>query len=78
MTTVDRWPPERIEGHAALTQRIQAAAAAAAVRAQALNWSHSRSWQVIPSHEAVRRNWDRYEARGHLAGSRQSELPWPS
>ncbi|CAE7658940.1 unnamed protein product [Symbiodinium microadriaticum] len=39
VTTVDRWPPERIEGHAALTQRIQ----------------------VIPSHEAVRRNWDRYE-----------------
>ncbi|CAE7448787.1 unnamed protein product [Symbiodinium sp. CCMP2456] len=24
VTTVDRWPPERIEGHAALTQRIQA------------------------------------------------------
>ena len=23
VTTVDRWPPERIEGHAALTQRIQ-------------------------------------------------------
>ncbi|CAE7222154.1 unnamed protein product [Symbiodinium natans] len=39
VTTVDRWPAERIEGHAALTQRIQ----------------------VIPSQEAVRRNWDRYE-----------------
>lgn len=63
ITYVEKWPQQRIEGHAAMTQRIQAKHGETATKTKPSKWN--TAWKIMKSMKnRIRKNKDHVDEMG--------------